>query len=105
MPEGHDILAPSAAHRWVHCAGSVPLEAQVASSELGADELEGNAAHHIAGELLMQAKRAAGFPASVPRWKPAANDVTPNGVIVTDEMLKSVDLFVGEILERIGDAT
>lgn len=92
----HAILAPSAAERWVNCSGSVPLEAQCADDEKSQDELNGDAAHHIGAEYLRGWKRN-----TIP-LKAAPSDVTPNGVIVTEEMCDAVDIYVDEIRDRCG---
>lgn len=48
---GHSILMPSRAHRWVACGGSVTLEAQC-PEEQGEEAAEGTAAHEVAMMLL-----------------------------------------------------
>ena len=48
----HSALAPSAAHRWVHCPGSVKLCAQAPAREESEAAREGTAAHAVMAEWL-----------------------------------------------------
>lgn len=56
----HAKLSPSAAHRWMHCAGSMILEKDIPDSTSEHAEL-GTAAHFLASESLEQGKNATDF--------------------------------------------
>jgi hypothetical protein len=75
----HAILAPSSAHQWVNCPGSVRLQQQYPEPE-GENEAadEGSAAHFLASEYLKTGK-----------WKEGAF----NGIPFTAEMQQHVKLF------------
>lgn len=77
----HAILAPSSAHRWVTCPGSVGMEAAVPNEE-SQESREGSAAHWACEcALLAEADAELG-------------NVAPNGVITTQEMLDGARLYV-----------
>lgn len=81
----HSPLAPSSAHRWQPCPGSVPLEAAYPELEESPEAAEGTAAHHAgAVELLGRSVQV--------------GDLTPNGVVLTDEMLDGAALWVNDAL-------
>ncbi len=81
----HSPLAPSSAHRWQPCPGSVPLEAAYPELEESPEAAEGTAAHHAGAEELL------GRPVQV-------GDLAPNGVVLTDEMLDGASLWVNDAL-------
>lgn len=56
----HAKLSPSAAHRWMHCAGSMILEKDIPDSTSEHADL-GTAAHFLASESLEQGKNATDF--------------------------------------------
>ena len=76
----HSPLAPSAAHRWVNCTGSVKLCGQYPDREDSPEAMEGTAAHWVASELL--GGRAA-----------AVGTLAPNGIAVTEEMVEGAELY------------
>lgn len=53
----HAKLSPSAAHRWVHCPGSVLMEGGVADERSSAAANEGTAAHELAAWVLSEDDR------------------------------------------------
>lgn len=81
----HSPLAPSSAHRWQPCPGSVPLEAAYPELEESPEAAEGTAAHHAGAEELL------GRPVKV-------GDLAPNGVVLTDEMLDGASLWVNDAM-------
>lgn len=85
----HAILAPSSAHRWRYCPGSVMMEIMAPITD---DETEqartGTAAHWVAAELLM------GRGQQLPK-------VAPNGVEIDDEMLEAAAIYVDHVLSII----
>lgn len=90
----HSILAPSSAHRWVECPGSVRLEQEYPEREESESSREGTAAHWVAEQALR----------SMP--VPAIGSLAPNGVAVTDEMLEGAELVlrtVGGVASSLGD--
>jgi len=87
----HAFLAPSAAHRWVHCALAPTLEASYPETEKSAAALEGTAAHWVAQQFLERAELA------------EVGDVTePVGVRVTQEMRDAALLLHDEFLRTLG---
>jgi hypothetical protein len=73
-------LAPSAAHRWVECPGSVMLQ-QAYPDEDDIDAREGTASHFAGAEML--ADRVVGV-----------GQIAPNGVALTDEMIEAAEVYV-----------
>lgn len=93
----HALLQPSSAHRWVHCFGSVQAEGLYPQPPTDAAE-EGTAAHWVASSMLESYKAN---PIKTPICfidKPA-----PNGVIVTDEMIEGIGLYVKDVLKVVND--
>lgn len=85
MSTAHSPLAPSSAHRWQPCPGSVPLEAAYPELEESPEAAEGTAAHHAGAEELLGRSVRVG-------------DLAPNGVVLTDEMLDGASLWVNDAL-------
>lgn len=81
----HSRLAPSSAHRWVHCHGSIAMSAQFPDTS-GAAAADGEACHWVASETL-QGRGA----------DPFAGRTAPNGVIVTEEMVDAAKVYVGHV--------
>ena len=91
MTDQHAFLAPSAAHRWVQCPASPKMEALHPEPEDSPESMEGTAAHWVNQMTL------AGTP-------PAIDSATPNGVIVTGEMLEGAELVVEAVDQMLGAA-
>lgn len=87
MSGGHAPLAPSAAGRWAKCALSVSLEAAYPDTEESPESMEGTAAHWV-NEMTIK-----GTP-------PQVDQLAPNNVAVTREMLEGADL-VCEAIEKV----
>lgn len=80
----HSILSPSSAHIWKHCAAYPTMSRKYPWEESEAAK-EGTAAHWVAWEIFF------GRPVSI-------DDLTPNGMAVSQEMLDSAELFIGMLL-------
>lgn len=85
MSTAHSPLAPSSAHRWQPCPGSVPLEAAYPELEDSPEAAEGTAAHHAGSEELL------GRPVRV-------GARSPNGVVLTDDMVDGASLWVNDAM-------
>lgn len=85
----HSPLAPSSAHRWVPCPGSVQLEAQYPETEEGESAAEGTAAHFAGSEELLGREVREG-------------QVADNGVVLTEEMIEGAALWVEDVLTVTG---
>lgn len=83
----HSVLAPSSAYRWIACPGSAQLAALYPEQETEQSR-EGTAAHWIGAELLTTGL--------------VLSDVAPNGVVLTDEMHKSAQVWVDHVLRTVG---
>ena len=81
----HAPLAPSSATRWVACAGSITLCQLFPETEETLQQKQGTAAHWVASQILT------GQP------EPALNQAAPNGIIVDEEMLDGVDMYVANV--------
>lgn len=82
-PTGHARLAPSSAHRWVNCPGSVFMEARHPNEDTQAS-IEGTAAHWAMAEMLHGRMVAEG-------------QITDAGTILTSEMIESAEVIVRDV--------
>lgn len=90
----HALLAPSSAHRWVKCQGSITLSQGIDVDETE-EAREGSAAHWVAEQILRSYQSDTGiYGQDHFVGKPA-----PNGVIVTDEMIDAAMTYVDEVLK------
>jgi len=80
----HSILSPSSAHIWKHCA-AYPTMSRKYPEEESEEAKEGTAAHWVAWEIF--------FGRYV-----KVDDVAPNGIVVTQEMIDGGELLVGTLL-------
>ena len=85
----HSILAPSSAHIWRYCAGSVRMEALYPEEDSEATRI-GTAAHWVASEI---------FDGRLP----LADTTAPNGVIVDDEMIDGSLIYVTDVMSAPGE--
>ena len=88
MSGEHARLMPSRAHRWVHCGGSVVMEATFPEEE-GEEAQEGTAAHEVAAHLLRTGEML------------PLGHVTSNGRVVDHAMLEGADLYANHVLSRL----
>lgn len=94
----HATLAPSKAQRWAgQCSGSVALEAQFVNAEKSQEQLDGDAAHWVAATVLRAHRDGVIESARV-----SVGNTTPNGVVIDDEMLEAVEVFVADVLRVVG---
>lgn len=87
----HALLAPSAAARWVVCAGSVLMEAMHPKPDTQ-DSREGEASHWAGSEMLSNRPVCVGL-------------VAPNGVTLDEDMIEGAEMYVDhidEVLQRYG---
>jgi len=94
----HAILAPSSAHRWIPCPGSVFAEA-------GEDDRstpyarEGGAAHQVASAALTER-----LPGGAGAYVGRLFDVDGKSVEVTEEMAADVQIYVDKVNELLAAA-
>lgn len=92
MSNGHSILAPSSAARNIQCPASTLAEQQFPETGDSPEAIEGTAAHLVMSEGLEGRRIEVGTQ-------------TPNGAVVTDEMVEGASLVwdvVSEIVQRHG---
>lgn len=82
----HAPLAPSAAHQWLICPGSVAMQRRYPEDEESESAREGTAAHYAATES-----------------DPA--DIAPNGVPIDQAMREGAALFRGDIEATLASAS
>ncbi|CAH0445685.1 hypothetical protein LMG10661_01869 [Ralstonia syzygii subsp. syzygii] len=82
----HAQLSPSSAHRWLHCSGSVALEAECPDDSSDFAD-EGTAAHELAAMSLTNEQDASAFLGRV-------IDVNGKGWEVTPEMAEHVQKYI-----------
>jgi hypothetical protein len=81
----HALLAPSSAARWVPCAGSVRMEQLFPETEESLKQKQGTATHWVASQVLTN------------QPEPAVGQVAPNGIVIDEEMLEAVDMYVADV--------
>ena len=87
----HAVLAPSAAHRWVNCHGSVQAEQQYPDIESDAAR-EGTACHEIAAAMVEAARTAGSLI-----WDHFEGQSATNGVMFNQEMFEAAELYADDI--------
>ena len=98
MDNSQLTLRCSSAPRWVPCPGSVSLEARHPDTEESLPAMEGTAAHWVASEVLTQWGSQG---ASVPIIDEYVGQTAPNGIVVTQEMVNAVNVYVKEVLATL----
>ncbi len=90
----HAVLAPSSAHRWVNCPGSVRAEQQYPDVETD-ESREGTAAHWVAEQSIRSFTVGGG---DVFFAKDFINQTAPNGVVINEEMTEGAKMYVDDVL-------
>lgn len=99
---GHSVIAPSSAHVWVYCSGSVTMALQFPARDNSDDAAEGNAAHELA-ERMIAAKARAGL--SYPSRADVVGSHDSAGTLYTDELYDCSDLYAtycGSLMQSTG---
>jgi len=91
----HAQLSPSSAHRWLHCPGSVPLEAECPDDSSDFAD-EGTAAHELAAMALTNGQDASAFLGRV-------IEVNGKGWEVTVEMAEHVQTYIDYVRALDGE--
>lgn len=91
---GHAVLAPSSAHRWLACPGSIRMSAGVIDTG-SVFAAEGTAAHELAEKCLKGAHPASRFAGEKLR-------VGDNIFVVTPEMVEAVQVYL-DVAEQLRD--
>lgn len=97
LPLNGITLRPSGAHRWVPCPGSVYMESCFPEDDSGQAALEGQAAHWVASETLDQYADG-----EVPCSSDFLGKQAPNGVVITEEMIDAVNVYIRDVIEVVG---
>lgn len=85
-PSAHALFSPSAAHRWIHCPGSIAMcEGAPDTSSKSADE--GTAAHEVAAMALTEGRNASAYLGRL-------IDVNGAGWKVTQDMADAVQTYL-----------
>jgi len=88
----HARLAPSKAHQWMACPGSIRLSRGRPDDE-GIDAREGTACHWVAERM---------FEADMPEFAVVpVGTAAPNGIIVNADMLEAAASYVAWVMERV----
>lgn len=99
MTQLHAPLAPSSAHQWVQCSGSVAANFQAPAKTVQRTR-EGEAAHWV-GEQCLRAMKDKDSQVLLPSefiGKPA-----PNGVVIDDEMAEGAEVYRRTVLDICGN--
>lgn len=95
----HARLAPSSAHRWVPCPGSVQLEEKYPETSVHEMTLEGTAIHEVAatvlGDYLYHDQKGHTFNRAS-----FLNTTASNGVVVTNEMLDVAEVYIRDVIQQ-----
>lgn len=89
MTPAHAFLPPSGASAWLKCAMWALMNQRYPESASSAESEQGTAAHWVGTELHAGRK-----------WPVGSQ--TPNGLIVTEEMIEGAELLVETVNDRMG---
>lgn len=97
----HAVLAPSSAHRWVNCPGSVQAEQQYPDVETD-ESREGTAAHWVAEQSLRSyvMGEALGELPHIMMCSAMIGQTAPNGVVINEEMAEGAKMYVDDVLRH-----
>jgi hypothetical protein len=86
----HSPTAPSAAHRWVNCPGSVNYVKQLPEPPTSDDSIAGTASHWVAAQLL-----------TVPsNWSDYVGEVCPDtDTVIDEEQAECADFYASYVLQ------
>jgi hypothetical protein len=112
MSNGHAVLAPSGAHKWIHCAASPRMELRTPDlgSSFYADQ--GTAAHFLASTLLdrglyMVPPSHVGMTVHVSdgkaEWRPIVGATVLNAFEIDETMAEHVNVYLATLEEYKGE--
>lgn len=93
---GHSLLAPSAAHRWMPCPGSVVLSAPV-PDRTSPEAAEGTAAHQVAEWVLRTGVDSASKYPDLEVVVKSNDELETFTTPVDDHLIKNVDSYVDTV--------
>lgn len=94
MSEGHALLSPSAAERWLHCTLAPRLEATL-PEKTSEYAMEGTLAHSVCeltAKLHFKKVKKVSYTATIKRLK--------QDTLWNDEMLNTAEVYVGHLMEK-----
>ena len=92
----HSPLGGSAAHRFMHCPGSITLGAGAEEQETSHYAQRGTAAHNVAAHALEAGNDA---------WEYVGHTCPETGLTVDQDITDAVQIYLDAMRERAGDAT
>ncbi len=90
----HSLIAPSSAHIWSKCTGSVLLAQQYPETEESETAREGTASHEVAQRMIHAGLRA---NIGMPKRSETVGTVATNGIVIDDDMFDGAELYAHEV--------